>query len=753
MKAIILAGGEGTRLRPMTARLPKPMVRLMDRPILWHTLEWLKRCGVTEAAVTLRYLPHSVRAYFGDGEDVGVRLTYFTETEPLGTAGAVRACGEFAGEEDVLVVSGDGVCDLDLRALADFHREHKAEATMLLYAHPSPTSYGIVQTDVLDRVVGFAEKPDWGQVFTDRVNTGIYLLSPAALRRIPPGKPFDFARDLFPRMVAERAALFAVCLPGYWRDVGEPEAYLACVKDALEGKIALSRPGEAEHLPEGATVEGPCYVSAEARVEKGCRIGPYTVLESGAELKEGATAVKSVVAGRIARNAESYGAVICRGAELGAGATAEPGAVLGEGARVGAGGQIAAGVRLWPDTETAPGMRVTESLRTGAAALPRRTENGLCGDLAREMTPGAFLRLGQAAAAMAGGKVMIAGQPLWAMLSMGAGVSSAGQACLAADSPLPAVTAWMGRLYGCRMSLDVREREGRVTVRIYDRLGLPLSPGVLSGLCAGLSAGAEPGNTVSGTAPRRIEGTWDLYVSLAAGAFPAPGFEAGARRGSPEARLMEAAGIRVREDATPFFTLSEDGASFTVRDGDGAELDALHAYNALCAAAMLSGARKTVPVPAWAPYTLETMAERAGGNVLRQGRDPGAGEALAAAPEFHHGGWGILMFCHLLQKHGVSVADLRAGLPGFVRRSRTVPAEEGRAACMHRLGQTFPDAERRDGLRIRRGERSAVVRPASGEEKITVTAEAQNAEFADELCADIEKAIRNSKISEKFDEK
>lgn len=177
MKAVILAGGEGSRLRPLTLGRPKPMTPLFGKPVLGHILDLLRRHGITDIAVTLRYLPAVVTDYFGDGREAGVRLTYFTEDVPLGTAGGVKRCMDFLGEEDFLVISGDAVCDLDLTAFMALHQSRRGVASLALCRRAEPLEYGLVRTDDASRITGFVEKPGWGQVDTELVNTGIYILS------------------------------------------------------------------------------------------------------------------------------------------------------------------------------------------------------------------------------------------------------------------------------------------------------------------------------------------------------------------------------------------------------------------------------------------------------------------------------------------------------------------------------------------------------------------------------------------------
>ncbi len=244
MRAILMAGGEGTRLRPITGGSPKPLVPLLGKPMMGHILELLRRHGFDEVCVTLRYRAGDILRAFGDGSLWGVRLRYMLETEPLGTAGGVKNCADFIGNEDVLIISGDAACDFDLSTLWRAHRESGAAATVALCRSSEPLRYGLAVTDETGRIRSFIEKPDWPHVVTDCINTGIYVLSPRALNAIPAGRACDFGRELFPALLAAGELLHGEVLEGYWRDIGTPLSYYQCCVDALEGRLRLT-PGEA----------------------------------------------------------------------------------------------------------------------------------------------------------------------------------------------------------------------------------------------------------------------------------------------------------------------------------------------------------------------------------------------------------------------------------------------------------------------------------------------------------------------------
>ncbi|MGI5971278.1 MAG: sugar phosphate nucleotidyltransferase [Oscillospiraceae bacterium] len=254
MKAVIMAGGRGTRLGALTDNLPKPMVTLLGRPIMEYIVALLVQHGFIDVCTTLGYLPEKIKEYFGDGSAWGCNMSYAVESTPLGTAGGVKNCGDFIKDGTFLVISGDAVCDLDLSEALRFHREKGALATLVLCQHPSPTEFGLVDVGPGGEVRRFREKPGWDGVFTDCVNTGIYILEPEAMDRVPPGVPFDFSRDLFPALLSRGERLFACQLDGYWCDAGDPETLSCCIEDILSGKLKLPLPpgGNAENYGGGS---------------------------------------------------------------------------------------------------------------------------------------------------------------------------------------------------------------------------------------------------------------------------------------------------------------------------------------------------------------------------------------------------------------------------------------------------------------------------------------------------------------------
>src|SRR3954470_2294374 len=238
MKAVIMAGGEGSRLRPLTSNQPKPMLPLANKPMMEHIVSLLKRHGFDDIVVTLAFMPNAIRTYFGDGSEFGVRMVYATEEQPLGTAGSVRnAMDEL--DERFLVISGDVLTDIDLAQIVAFHEEREAMATIGLVAVENPLEFGIVITREDGSIERFLEKPTWGQVFSDTINTGIYVLEPEIFDFIPEGRPVAFPGEVFPALLEPEKPLYGFTCEGYWEDVGTLEAYVGAHKDVLDGKVAL----------------------------------------------------------------------------------------------------------------------------------------------------------------------------------------------------------------------------------------------------------------------------------------------------------------------------------------------------------------------------------------------------------------------------------------------------------------------------------------------------------------------------------
>jgi len=305
--------------------MPKPMTELLGKPLMEHLTELLKRNGFSNLCVTLGHKPECITRHFGDGGKFGVSMRYKIEKKPLGTAGGVRSCRDFVGNEDFLVISGDAACDFYLNYLAYEHKRNGALVTMALYSHSEPLPYGTVLTDRNGIVINFIEKPTWEKVVTDLVNTGIYMVSPKILELIPPNVPFDFARDLFPLMAQMGLDIVGIPMQGYWCDIGNSKSYLQCCMDALDGKLKInpaqthslsSRIYAPLNIPDSVRLIPPCVICEGAIIERDAVIG-RSVVHAGSRVGAYSRVVNSVIdGGNIGEACIISGTVICKGAVL-----------------------------------------------------------------------------------------------------------------------------------------------------------------------------------------------------------------------------------------------------------------------------------------------------------------------------------------------------------------------------------------------------------------------------------------------------
>jgi mannose-1-phosphate guanylyltransferase / phosphomannomutase len=408
MRAVVMAGGEGTRLRPLTSNQPKPMVPIVGKPCMEHILDLLRLHGLEDVIVTVAFLPQQIRSYFGNGETLGMTIEYSVEEAPLGTAGSVRlASGRL--DDTFLVISGDALCDIDLTKLVEFHEEKGAAVTIGLKSVPNPLEFGIVVTDDEGRIERFLEKPSWGQVFSDTINTGIYVLEPEVLRHIPTDRPFDFSKELFPLLLEMGRPMYGHVCDGYWQDIGNLDQYRQANFDALEERVRLNVTGirlrgniwigEGVEIDDLEGVEGPAFLGNYCRIAPSTSIGEYTVLSNSVTLRERARVVRSVVdsSTHIGRSAVIEGAIIGRSCDVRSHVHVQAGAAIGDEVVLGAQSVVHPNVRIYPYKEVESGAQIHESLIWESRASSRLFgKDGVAGLVNVDLTPDVAVRLAAA---------------------------------------------------------------------------------------------------------------------------------------------------------------------------------------------------------------------------------------------------------------------------------------------------------------------------------------------------------------------
>ena len=391
MKAVVMAGGFGTRIQPLTNSRPKPMLPIINKPMMEHTMMMLKDLGITEFIVLLYFKPEIIKDYFGDGSDLGIKITYVVPDDDYGTAGAVKLAQEYIGDDNFIIISGDLVTDFDFQKIFDYHAEKKSKLTITLTSVDNPLEFGVVIANEKGKIEKFLEKPSWGEVFSDTINTGIYVIEPEILNYIPKNENFDFAKDLFPSLMREGIDLTAGYAEGYWRDVGNPESYRDVYDDILTEKIKLKIDGHKTQFPDGVLYSEETYTFNKSIEFVGTVVlGKNVTLKNGVKLNN-VVIGDNVIIGKdskirntviwndvnIGRNAMLDGCVICNNNEIGKNVTAKAGMILAEGCEMGQLVKVEQDITIWPDKMIEDAAIVSHSLILGSKYKNSIFEHGM----------------------------------------------------------------------------------------------------------------------------------------------------------------------------------------------------------------------------------------------------------------------------------------------------------------------------------------------------------------------------------------
>ena len=743
MKTVILAGGAGTRLRPMTCTIPKPMVPVMNRPLLLHTLRLLRRHGIPSATITLGYLPKVVERYFGDGERVGMRLSYSVEDAPLGTAGGVLAA---AGDrERVLVISGDALTDVDISAALAFHESHGGAATIILKQVEKPLSFGVAVTDEKGRITRFIEKPGWSMAVSDRVNTGMYILEPSVWKGFKPGEKFDFSMDVFPRLLESGETIYGLTTDGYWCDIGGAEQYLAAHRDIFDGKCKLDLPEaqlidgiyveEGARIADGSAIKGPCYLGANCSIEKGATVEAYSVIGSETTVAEGASVRRSVLwrGVDVGERAQVRGAVLCDRVYVGRNAAVFEHSVIAEESMVCEGATVKSGVRVWPQKNIEEGATMTRDCLWSDCAPPIFKGSAVEGKR-YELTGERLARIGRAIACVVGewGSVAVASDGTsaghMAKLAVTAGILEGG--CDALDmgrTVLPAVRSGAKAL-NCGGAVYAARDGDSIVLRLMDGKGNDAGRSSVQdveiaywegcGACRGDRIGAFiPAAEI--TALYRM----DLLQRVNAHRLRATGGFVALTGGGMEEELLkllfslcgystasapdgEAAAVLARRRKGTAMAVKGESLSVFVPSGEltGSELYALFAeMDVLCG-------EKELFADVTAGPGLEKIAERSGARLYRLPRrelKKALSDRDTLTAELLRDPFGAaLMLCARLSERGMTAEDLYATLPRSCKSERSVPVSARDIGRIFRLiaQDSGGMADMTEGIRIvRRG--------------------------------------------------
>ena len=735
MQAIIMAGGEGMRLRPLTAHITKPLCPLLDEPVMGYAIKLLKRHGVSEIGVTLWYQPQKIRRVFHRGERYGVRLKYYEEKEPVGTAGSVKMASK-ALTDTFFVLSGDGLTDCDLSAALRFHKEKKALATLVLKRVSVPLTYGVVLTDGESRVTRFIEKPDWKRVFSDLVNTGVYILEPEIFEYIPDTGAPDFGKDIFPALLAGGLPVYGYETETYWCDVGDQRAYLQAQKDLLADRV---------DLPHTAGIHGNAQVDASAKIEGNCLICEDAVIAPGAVIRDSVIGRGAIIGpGAVVENsclwqdvtvqekARVCGSVLCDGAAVRQGAELSDGCSLGQRAAVGAYALLRPGVKVWPHFRVASGAVTAHNVVSGDLSAPLWTSGGAASDTAESACAlcGAFVRV-------TGARQIAVGGSLASLETLAAGALAAagGHTMTIGEATEPMLSTFIRAL-----RLDGGVFAGSQTLLFLDKNGFPLPPRQTNAIDACVLRQDIPVSFARQGLIHHFQGAEDVYLAsvlppdasqplfspiavFSDSAFILKTAEAGLRRmGARDARFGPVAETELRPVETGFL-ISSDGKEFTVFTS--AHTLTNEQKTMLLLALLYQKTGRLYDLPG-VPRAAESIAPL---SLPDNGKDcvsqlavlcDGLASLFLIADTLRNGPLETLLQ-NLPETH-ISVRDIACGVRD---KGRILHSLCGQTSLPHTLGE---------GVRIRHDKGYATIVPDAHRNLVRVTSESMNSEFAQELC-------------------
>jgi mannose-1-phosphate guanylyltransferase/phosphomannomutase len=724
MKAVILAGGIGTRLRPLSILRPKPMVRLLDKPLLEHIILLLKDNGFDEICLTLQYLPAMVKEYFGDGQDFGVSLDYRTEEKPLGTAGCVKACSDFIGSDNVLIVSGDAACTLNLRSFYDSHIQKGADASLFIKQCFEPLEYGLVMTDEDGRITSFIEKPSEDRVYSDMVNTGIYVIGKRVIERIPEHIACDFGSELFPMLLEQDYRLYGFSGEGYWNDVGSCSAYLKTSFDFLDPKTRI-------------------FISDNASVKPGSNLGPNLVIGSGSRIDTGCQLKNSVIDGAsIGAYCTVNGSILCSGVKIGSGCTISEGCVIADNVTIGSDSYIAEGVRIWPGKTIEAGSRILRSITDGNGSYnPAFSAKAvISGEAVYELTPELAMLLGMSKAGLnsCGAACCNKGYARLIAESFLTGCQSSGREAYFLDCELPATAAFMGRSLGLDLTLFVSQNDKRLSLSFYDKNGLPISRKLQRDIEAAGYSEAVRASALDCSDKKIINGASELHMASVINCRLDGLILSVKSRLLSDLLKKRGAKLVPPSDGIIELELGSDG--FTLSATDEAGRLWLNGH-LLCALAYIelngTDSDRTLALPYDAPQAAEAVAEKAGGRILRLNRDGAAAiNSFIKKPYASDGLFLAGRLCSYLASTRTRLKELMELLPEFHTAESEYSINAGRnsARLLRSLTRSYP-SELVSGVKINTGRGSA--RIVSQGNRLKILAESYSMEAAWELCSEI----------------
>lgn len=765
MKAVIMAGGEGKRLRPLTCTLPKPMAKILGKPVLEYIFDLLCINGVTDAAVTLGYMPHVIEKKYEYGYK-NLNLRFIKEDEPLGTAGSVK--NAVAGfKEPFVVISGDAMCDFDLEKIMLYHKSSNAKITIVATDAHDPREYGVIKVGEHNRVVGFIEKPSWNQAISSLANTGVYIINPECLDLIPNGKKYDFASDLFPLMLEREMPIFCYHTDGYWCDIGSTDAYIKCQRDMFDGKINIPMNPTAggiyteNGLPHGDySVVPPVYIGSNVEIEDGAVIGPYTVIDDNCYIGKNVKAKYSVILENswLASGASVTGSLVCSGAALKNRAAMYEGCVAGSGCVIGEDAMINPGVLIWPGKIVGNGAKVSQNIKYGSVKAEMLGDNGVNEKNGARLNAETCVRLGLAVGNTRNGKktgVATDGTRTANVMRLAvmSGLSGSGSAVWDFGECFEAQLNFLVNFCGLGAGLFIGAKDEKY-VKICGEGGLSIPRffereieyGISGGEFKEISEGDVKeisdmssvkllyNQELSKQAPYGLNGIGVRFVS----------------ENESIRILLENCTFRLgaHESENLIFEIDSTGTKLFALCGNNS-----YDYEKLLAVCCLNEMRngRDIAVPYDAPAFLDSLAEGCGRKAFRYLSTPAdnsdsAARRLAAKQVFVRDALFLAVkLLSVMKERECSLDSLVSEIPEkyIVKKYVSIPFSTADLSSL--IGEEKVSIKNDfEGIRLVRESGKLLIIPERGGEKVKVLAEADTMEAADELCASVEEIIERA---------
>jgi len=760
MKAVIMAGGEGSRLRPLTCSLPKPLARLCGKPVLEYIFDLLIRHGVTRASVTLGYLAHMIAEQYPAGAYRQLGLDFVAEEQPLGTAGGVALAARHCSDS-FLVISGDAMCDLDLTALRQLHEQTGAAVTILGTQVEDPREYGLMQVDIEHRVCGFIEKPAWGQATTNLANTGIYMIRPDVMALVPEGRPFDFAKDLFPLLMARGEIIACHYGEGYWCDIGDLDAYLRCQRDMLDHKVQCAMPRSL--LPPGDyQLIAPCHIGDEVEIASGAVIGPYAVLDDGCLVGEHAKIRGSVLLKNVsvAENACLTGTIVCNGATVRRCAQLFEGSAVGEKAVIGAGAELQPNAAVWPQKIVDPGAVIRDHLKYGNQTASIFDDGGIGGSDGALLTPESCAALGAAIGSVksckkAGVACDGTGIAKALMLALVSGLMSAGSHVWSFSDCFEAQLNFFTAF--CGLGIGVFVTGGKEpSIKVCGEGGLSVPRYLERDIEARVRraeyhrCAADACKEIADMSSIRMMYCREMMKQAPENASgnALDGLEARVRSANPLIQnLLEDVLARMGCDTArgPLLELGDSGTELTVEE-NGQVYHPERLLAVCCQQELRRGC--DIALPYDAPEMLDALAAHEGRSALRyllspaDQSDSNARRLSAKQPWVRDALFRAVKLLGIRRETGLDFAELSAQLPPFYVEKKSFDLPCPPSMLQKLLGQNEGKDVRldtaREGIILRRHNGRILITPNKSGRRVRLQAEAESMEIAQELCESAE---------------